>query len=79
MASQPLILVPGLLCDEDLWRDQLPALAPHADVTVTMEQTRHASVGDGRVELPGPQQRFELDPGRLHGLVSLFFRIQTSH
>lgn len=45
MARQPLILVPGLLCDEDLWRDQLPALTPHADLTITMEQTRHATIG----------------------------------
>ena len=45
MARQPLILVPGLLCDEDLWRDQLPALTPRADLAITMEQTRHATIG----------------------------------
>ncbi|HKU95976.1 MAG TPA: alpha/beta hydrolase, partial [Vineibacter sp.] len=45
MARQHLILVPGLLCDEDLWRDQLAALAPQADVAITMEQTRHPTVG----------------------------------
>jgi pimeloyl-ACP methyl ester carboxylesterase len=45
MAKESLILIPGLLCDEDLWRDQLHALAPVADVSITMEQARHADVG----------------------------------
>ncbi len=44
MTKQKLVLVPGLLCDEDLWHDQLSALAPHADVAITMEQTRHPTV-----------------------------------
>ena len=38
MASLPLLLLPGLLCDERLWRDPAEALAEvapihHADLT----------------------------------------------
>ncbi|GLQ07140.1 alpha/beta fold hydrolase [Sneathiella chinensis] len=32
--KNPLILVPGLLCTEDLWRDQIQALSDLADITV---------------------------------------------
>ena len=45
MTKQKLVLVPGLLCDEDLWHDQLPALAPHVDATITLEQTQHPTKG----------------------------------
>lgn len=31
---QPLLLLPGFLCDEDLWRDQLAGLADVADCRV---------------------------------------------
>ena len=32
--SPPLILIPGLLNDADLWRDQIAALSPRFDVRV---------------------------------------------
>lgn len=44
MSREPLLLVPGLLCSEDLWRDQLSALADLADPFVTMEHVVHESM-----------------------------------
>ena len=41
----PLILVPGLLCTELLWRAQLDALADLADMTVTTAQREHDDLG----------------------------------
>lgn len=42
--SQPLILIPGLLCDEALWAHQSDFLADMADITVA-DVTRDDSVG----------------------------------
>lgn len=39
-----VILLPGLGCDEALWRDQLPALRAHHDVQVSSVQQRHATL-----------------------------------
>lgn len=39
-----VILLPGLACDEALWRDQLPALAPHHRVHVSDVHQRHATL-----------------------------------
>lgn len=44
MPKLPLILVPGLLCSADLWRDQISGLADLAEISVTMAQTRHESL-----------------------------------
>ncbi|MDA1100146.1 MAG: alpha/beta fold hydrolase [Proteobacteria bacterium] len=41
----PLILVPGLLCTDALWRAQLDGLADVARVSVTAEHTRHTDIG----------------------------------
>jgi pimeloyl-ACP methyl ester carboxylesterase len=72
MPNQPLVLVPGLLCDEDLWRDQLPALAPHADVAITMEQTRHATVGAiAAAVIAAAPARFALAGLSMGGMIAL--------
>jgi pimeloyl-ACP methyl ester carboxylesterase len=72
MTRQPLILVPGLLCDEDLWRDQLAALAPHADVAITMQQTRHATVPEiAAAILADAPPRFALAGLSMGGMVAL--------
>ena len=72
MPGQPLILVPGLLCDEDLWRDQLPALAPHAEVSITMEQTRHESISAiAAAILAAAPSRFALAGLSMGGMVAL--------
>ncbi len=41
----PLILVPGLLCTDALWRAQVHGLADVAGITVTAEHTRHTDIG----------------------------------
>ncbi len=72
MPGQPLILIPGLLCDEDLWRDQLPALAAHADVSITMEQTRHDSISAiAAAILAAAPPRFALAGLSMGGMVAL--------
>jgi len=43
-ARPPLLLVPGLLCTDALWRAQTAALADLTTVTVTTEHTAHDSV-----------------------------------
>ncbi|MEQ8194595.1 MAG: alpha/beta fold hydrolase [Rhodospirillales bacterium] len=43
-AKQPLILLPGLLCDAALWRHQAETLADLADVTVA-DLTAHDTLG----------------------------------
>ena len=61
MAKEPLILVPGVLCDADLYRDQVPALMPHADVGITMEQVRHDTLpAIARAILDAAPSRFAL-------------------
>lgn len=62
MTRSVLILIPGLLNDADLWRDQIAALSPRLDVRVadiTRGETIEAlvetvfSLADGRVSVAG--------------------------
>jgi pimeloyl-ACP methyl ester carboxylesterase len=39
-----VVLLPGLACDEALWRDQLPALSAHHTVQVSSVHQRHGSL-----------------------------------
>jgi len=39
-----VILLPGLACDDALWRDQLPALSAHHRALVSDVQQRHATL-----------------------------------
>lgn len=71
MAREPLILVPGVLCDEDLYRDQLPALSAHADVSITMEQARHDTLpGIARAILDAAPARFALCGLSMGGIIA---------
>jgi pimeloyl-ACP methyl ester carboxylesterase len=72
MTRQPLILIPGVLCDEDLWRGQLPALTPLAEVTITMEHTRHATLAAiaGAILAAAPP-RFALAGLSMGGILAL--------
>ena len=46
-AGKPhLILVPGLLCTDILWQDQVSALSDVADIVVTDEHRRHEDIVD---------------------------------
>jgi len=42
----PLILVPGLLCDDALWRHQVESLADIADIRVAHQHTRYDSMAE---------------------------------
>ena len=71
MAKEPLILVPGVLCDADLYRDQVPALAAHADVSITMEQTRHDTLpAIARAILDAAPPRFALCGLSMGGIIA---------
>src|SRR5688572_30097101 len=39
-----VVLLPGLACDDTLWRDQLPALRQHHRVVVSDVHQRHAGL-----------------------------------
>ncbi|MBV9834108.1 MAG: alpha/beta fold hydrolase [Alphaproteobacteria bacterium] len=71
MAKEPLILVPGVLCDADLYRDQVPALAAHADVSITMEQARHDTLpAIARAILDAAPPRFALCGLSMGGIIA---------
>lgn len=71
MAKEPLVLVPGVLCDEDLYRDQVPALASHADVSITLEHTRHDTLpGIARAILDAAPPRFALCGLSMGGIIA---------
>ena len=44
--KKSLILVPGLLCTEVLWRAQVADLADIAEITVTHEHLKHDDIGE---------------------------------
>lgn len=71
MAKEPLILVPGVLCDEDLYRDQVPALAAYADVSIAMEQARHDTLpAIARAILDAAPRRFALCGLSMGGIIA---------
>lgn len=71
MAKEPLILVPGVLCDADLYRDQVLALTPHADVSITMEQVRHDTLpAIARAILDAAPPRFALCGLSMGGIIA---------
>jgi pimeloyl-ACP methyl ester carboxylesterase len=71
VAKEPLILVPGVLCDADLYRDQVLALTPHADVSITMEQVRHDTLpAIARAILDAAPPRFALCGLSMGGIIA---------
>lgn len=69
---QPLILVPGLICNQRLWAAQCSGLAALADVTVTHEHTRHDNIGDiAAAILAGAPARFALAGLSFGGYVAM--------
>lgn len=72
MNKTPLVLIPGLLCDHDLWRDQMAALDDVADSTVTGAHQEHDTVGrmaDAIVATAPP--RFALAGLSMGGYIAL--------
>jgi pimeloyl-ACP methyl ester carboxylesterase len=45
MKKKPLILIPGLLCDDSLWKNQVPALSAVAAISITDQQMHHDTIG----------------------------------
>ena len=66
----PLLMLPGLLCDERLWRDQRDALADVADTQVP-DLTRDADIGAmARRVLAAAPERFALAALSMGGYVA---------
>ena len=53
MAKTPLILLPGLLCDEALWAHQIQDLADIADMTVFLCSDRAAQITGQTINVDG--------------------------
>jgi len=71
ISRQPLILIPGLLCTADLWRDQVSGLADLADCQVTDEHLCHDSVAAiGRAILAAAPPRFALAGLSMGGYIA---------
>lgn len=72
MQPSPLILVPGLLCDEGLWNPVLPALEPIAAVTVSDRHTRFDGISQiAEAVVDGAPPRFALAGLSMGGYVAL--------
>ena len=70
-AKTPLVLVPGLLCDDRLWRHQAEHLADLVDTTIA-DVTRDASMPDmARTVLDVAPERFALAGLSMGGYVAL--------
>src|SRR6266849_1017020 len=79
-AKQGLVLVPGLLCDELMWRPQLSALAAVADCWVadhTRSETRAEVAAD--VLQDAPFEKFALAGLSMGGYVLLEMMRQAAH
>lgn len=72
MPLPSLILVPGLACTADLWRDQVAALADVADIHVTSEHLRHGTIGSmATAILASAPDRFTLAGLSMGGYIVL--------
>ena len=70
--SQPLILVPGLLCTADLWAHQVAHLGDVAVPLVTAEHARHDSLGAiAAAILAAAPRRFALAGLSMGGYIAL--------
>lgn len=45
MNKKPLILIPGLLCDDSLWKNQVSGLSAVAAIMITDQHTHHDTIG----------------------------------
>lgn len=72
MHKPPLVLIPGLLCDDRLWAPLLPALAPIAACTTTDHHTRFDAIGPmvEAIALEAPP-RFALAGLSMGGYIAL--------
>jgi pimeloyl-ACP methyl ester carboxylesterase len=73
MPEKPhLVLVPGLVCDDALWRHQAAALSDIADVTVTDKHTRYPSMKEiAEAIVADSPDRFALAGLSMGGYIAL--------
>src|ERR1700704_6773991 len=78
--KQGLVLVPGLLCDELMWRPQLAALATVADCWVA-DHTRSETMADVAADVlrDAPFETFALAGLSMGGYVVLEMMRQPAH
>ena len=79
-AKQVLVLVPGLLCDELMWRPQLAALAAVADCWVA-DHTRSETMAEVAADVlrDAPFEKFALAGLSMGGYVVLEMMRQAAH
>ena len=71
MAKEPLILIPGVLCTGELWREQVVGLGDVADIVVTLEQQRHPSAAAiAQAVLAAAPARFALAGLSMGGMIA---------
>src|SRR5258706_6718783 len=78
--KQGLVLVPGLLCDELMWRPQLAALAAVADCWVA-DHTRSETMADVAADVlrEAPFENFALAGLSMGGYVALEMIRHSAH
>jgi len=70
LPNQPLILVPGLLCDEALWAPQVASLADVADIAIADTRSDDSIAGMAERLLADAPERFALCGLSMGGYVS---------
>jgi len=70
-ARTSLILIPGLLCDTNVWRSQIAALCEVADVQVSEHGSQDSLVDMARTILAGAPPRFAVAGHSMGGRVAL--------
>jgi pimeloyl-ACP methyl ester carboxylesterase len=72
MSPRPcLILIPGLLCDTNVWRSQIAALSSIADVRVSDHGMQDSLVGMARTIIAGAPERFAVAGHSMGGRIAL--------
>jgi pimeloyl-ACP methyl ester carboxylesterase len=67
----PLVLVPGLLCDETVWAHQSDALADIADIQIATNGARHSLVAMAEAIIAQAPSRFAVAGHSMGGRVAL--------
>lgn len=79
MKKNPLILIPGLLCDDALWEDQVAALAQVASCTITDKHMHFETIGQiAEAIVSQAPPRFSLAGLSMGGYVALEICIKFS-
>jgi pimeloyl-ACP methyl ester carboxylesterase len=66
-----LVLIPGLVCDETVWRDQVPVLSELADITIADHKQIDSLGGMAEAILANAPERFAVAGHSMGGRVAL--------